>query len=343
METIAALAGLVSFFAFFVFLFKYFKAKKANDPEKPASMYRKRVLICLAVFIVAMIVTPNKKKTGKEDGPSAGSTAEIAATTESAEAAETDNKEHHIYDNVEMIDITNGPGTKVIGQCSLVRAVSDEITDEVLDDWYFNYVKKNSDCSWHVILYTDKEGYGVYSGEAGLVMKDTKINEKYQVSSDEGLAYFEKDGHLVLDDNSVENDEEVNAEETENAAELDTASDESDKPETEADGEEKSPLENATEMGHWWFSNINWDSVFKYKHEIHYIVDYKCIETPDEFSEYGEYVGIAGADLQNGFGAEFSSHVYIFMDGNGVAQHVFYDEADGQSIELPMDNISMNF
>lgn len=343
METFWAFAGLISFFAFFVFLFKYFKAKKENNPDKPAGKYLKRVLICLAVLIVALIATPSKKETEKKEEASTGGTTEIAMESENAaeveNEADTENEEHHIYDNAEMIDVSNGSNTDVIGQCSVVHASSEEITNEVLDDWYFNYVKKHTDCNWHVIVYTDKEGYGVYSNAGGFVVRDVKINEKYQVSSDEGDTYFEKDGHLYLgevDDNTEE------LTDTDTEADIDPI--EPDNEDTvDENGEEKSPLENAKKMGQWWFSNINWDSVFKYKHTIHYLADYKCIETPEEFSEYGKYVGIAGADLQNGFGAEFSSNVYIFMDENGVAQHVFYDELDGTSMELPMENMTMNF
>jgi hypothetical protein len=52
---------------------------------------------------------------------------------------------------------------------------------------------------------------------------------------------------------------------------------------------------------------------------------------------------LRGQQKKEGFGAEFTSNVYIFMDKSGAAQHVFYDEADGSSVEIPMDNIGMDF
>lgn len=103
--------------------------------------------------------------------------------------------------------------------------------------------------------------------------------------------------------------------------------------------EEKTPEQLASEMGQQWFTMINWDEVFKYKSDVHYIMDYQCIKTPDDLKKYGKYVAMAGADLQNGFGAEFKSTVYIFMDKDGIIKHVFYDEADGSSTEIPLDSI----
>ena len=116
---------------------------------------------------------------------------------------------------------------------------------------------------------------------------------------------------------------------------------------TEATTEEateptKSEAEIVSDMGQEWFQKIDWDNVFKYKSDVHYIMGYSCQKvTSDELKQYGDYVATSTAYLQNGFGAEFSSTIYIFMDTNGIAQHVFYDEADGSSTEIPMDSIPM--
>lgn len=104
----------------------------------------------------------------------------------------------------------------------------------------------------------------------------------------------------------------------------------------------KSEADIVSEMGQEWFQKIDWDNVFQYKSDVHYIMGYSCQKvTSDELKEYGDYVATSSADLQNGFGAEFTSTIYIFMDKNGIAQHVFYDEADGSSTEIPMDSIPM--
>ena len=116
---------------------------------------------------------------------------------------------------------------------------------------------------------------------------------------------------------------------------------------TEATEEEtteptKSQLEEVSDMGQYWFQHIDWDGVFKYKSDVHYIMGYSCQKVKsDELRKYGKYVAMADADLQNGFGAEFSSTIYIFMNKKGIAKHVFYDEADGSSTEIPMDSIPM--
>ena len=95
------------------------------------------------------------------------------------------------------------------------------------------------------------------------------------------------------------------------------------------------------EKGKWWFQNINWEKAFPYKSDIHYIIGYSFQETEKEFKKYGKYVAMSSADLSNAFGTKFKSTVYIFMDKKGNAKHIFYDEADGSSYEIDMDNIVM--
>lgn len=110
--------------------------------------------------------------------------------------------------------------------------------------------------------------------------------------------------------------------------------------EQEQKEEKKTPDEIASEMGQNYFTTIQWDDVFKYKAKVHYILDYTCGKTKD--NTYGDYVATAGATLQNGFGAEFESTIYIFMDKNGIIQHVAYEEADGSIMEIPMDQLPAN-
>lgn len=75
----------------------------------------------------------------------------------------SDTTETHIYDNAEVLNVMNGSGTDIIGETSLVIADSNEITDEELNDWYFNYVVMN-DFNWCVILYSDSDNNeGVYA------------------------------------------------------------------------------------------------------------------------------------------------------------------------------------
>lgn len=118
---------------------------------------------------------------------SCGSTEETSNDTTEIEVEEV--AETHIYDDAEVLDVLNGSGTDVIGEFSLTIADSSEITDEVLADWYFNYVTVN-DYNWCVILYSDSDSNeGVYAIQ-GFVDKDVT------------LSVNETDGTYVLEDSS---------------------------------------------------------------------------------------------------------------------------------------------
>ena len=67
------------------------------------------------------------------------------------------------YDNAEVKDILNSSRTEKIGEYSIVRANSSDVTMEGLADWYFNYVAKNN-FSWCMIIYTDRpDNSGIYA------------------------------------------------------------------------------------------------------------------------------------------------------------------------------------
>ena len=68
----------------------------------------------------------------------------------------------------------NGFRSEKIGEYSIIEVKSDQVTEEILVDWYFNYVEKN-DFNWCMILYTDKENEGVYA-ITGIINKDVKFN-----------------------------------------------------------------------------------------------------------------------------------------------------------------------
>ena len=62
----------------------------------------------------------------------------------------------HLYDIAEVRDIMNDSRTEKVGEYSLIRVNSSEVTKEALADWYFNYVAKNN-FRWSMILYTDRD------------------------------------------------------------------------------------------------------------------------------------------------------------------------------------------
>ena len=84
--------------------------------------------------------------------------------------------ESHIYDDAQVKDVMNGIRTNKIGEYSIIEISSEEVTDEALADWYFNYVEKN-DFNFCMILYSDKDdNSGVYAAN-GVVQKDVRFTE----------------------------------------------------------------------------------------------------------------------------------------------------------------------
>lgn len=83
--------------------------------------------------------------------------------------------ETHIYDNAEIRDVMNGFYTEKLGEYSLIKIDSSEVTTEALEDWYFNYVEEN-DFNWCMILYTDNQNnIGVFANN-GIVEKNINFN-----------------------------------------------------------------------------------------------------------------------------------------------------------------------
>lgn len=102
----------------------------------------------------------------------------VACST--SDSGDTETEEAHIYDNAEIIDIMNGSGTSVVSQESLIYADSSDVTMEVLEDWYFNYITE-TEYDWYVIIYTDADDYtGVY-GTTGYI----EVGVTFEETSDE--------------------------------------------------------------------------------------------------------------------------------------------------------------
>ncbi|GLC83032.1 hypothetical protein [Lacrimispora brassicae] len=91
-------------------------------------------------------------------------------------STEQNTNQSHIYDNAQIKDVMNGSRTERIGEYSIIKISSEDITEENLTDWYFNYVIKN-DFNWCMVLYTNKEdNTGIYS-ISGVVQKDVPFIE----------------------------------------------------------------------------------------------------------------------------------------------------------------------
>lgn len=99
----------------------------------------------------------------------------------------------HLYDKAEIKDVVNGSRTEKIGEYSIIKVSSADVTEESLTDWYFNYVIKNN-YNWCMILYTDKnDNTGVYA-VSGMVQKDVgfeedEYNDYMLADSSKGILY----------------------------------------------------------------------------------------------------------------------------------------------------------
>lgn len=123
-------------------------------------------------------------------------------TTEIIES--TNDIEIHIYDNAQLKNVMNGIRTEKIGEYSIIKALSSEVTDEALTDWYFNYVEKNN-YNFYIILYSDSdECKGVYAIN-GFVEKDVFFTEDeygdYSLSDvtaeDEAIVYVPTETNIL--------------------------------------------------------------------------------------------------------------------------------------------------
>lgn len=82
-----------------------------------------------------------------------------------------DSTHQPLYSNAEVKTVMNGTKTEKIGEYSIIKVKSTDVTVDSLTDWYFNYVNKNN-YNWCMILYTDKsDNSGVYAIK-GMVQKD---------------------------------------------------------------------------------------------------------------------------------------------------------------------------
>lgn len=102
----------------------------------------------------------------------------------------------HIYDDAEVLDLMNGTGTEKIGTITVAKANQADCTEDALYDWYVDYVKKNSDSNYHVIVYNDIKNKGVYSNGFGFIQKDIAItsdNGTYMTGDDVGSTYYTVD------------------------------------------------------------------------------------------------------------------------------------------------------
>ena len=77
--------------------------------------------------------------------------------------------------DIRAIPMMNGPRTQKIGEYSVTKANSADVTTENLTDWYFNFVAK-SDFKSYIIVYTDNDNLGVIASNFGMIKKNVAIS-----------------------------------------------------------------------------------------------------------------------------------------------------------------------
>ena len=145
---------------------------------------------------------------GRSDTSSPSTTAQAIEESKAVEPTNKEEKEQKtitedsadkpIYENGKIVDLMNGVGTEKIGTISVVKADQADCSEESLLDWYFNYVKKNVDCNYHLIVYNDVPDKGVYTlGSGGFIQKDISLKKEkdgtYSLGDDAGSTIYTVD------------------------------------------------------------------------------------------------------------------------------------------------------
>lgn len=159
----------------------------------------KRSIVKLAVILIVFVIL---------------SACGDAKTDESQEPAPG-----HFYDNAEIKPVMNGDRSEKLGEYSVASVLSEEMTEDALEDWYFNYVAEHN-YNWCMILYADKKNSGVYA-ISGMVQVDVKFDVDeygdFSVGDSSGAKFYgPSDGKLVAlwqDEKSSETEEPKIAEE----------------------------------------------------------------------------------------------------------------------------------
>lgn len=164
----------------------------------------------------SVVVEAEESATVSESSSESAVSSEDGAEEDGAkEDGAAEETETHIYDDAEVIDVMNGYRTEKVGEMSLIRAESSDVTEEALADWYYNYVTEN-DFNYCLILYIDIENMGCYSISGMVEVNVTLEDDGYGVytvgDSSESILYLpEGDGVLkVYEDEDEESTTETN-------------------------------------------------------------------------------------------------------------------------------------
>lgn len=150
---------------------------------------------CLTAIILFILIGVISSPSDKKDNTTETTEITTEATTESVSL------EQHFYDDAEIHDVMNGTGTEKIGEYSVVKIRSDEFNDDMLNDWFFNYVQPN-DYNYCLIIFSNIGNLGVYAS-GDMVVKDAGIETDtsgdyiYASNENETLYFVSGNGTLT--------------------------------------------------------------------------------------------------------------------------------------------------
>ena len=186
--------SLILFFAGIV-VFLYFRKKTAESPtekkkQKKAMIWSSAIAFVGLVGIFSVIFPDNEKpEVAKQETAIIEKTTVAPAkkeqkktTTQSTKAKRSPQPlgasmraDNPLRMDIRAIPMMNGIRTQKIGEYSVTKALSVDVTTENLTDWYFNFVAK-SDFNYYIIVYTDNENRGVRAWNFGNIEKNVAIS-----------------------------------------------------------------------------------------------------------------------------------------------------------------------
>lgn len=154
--------------------------EKTNDVGKKP-IYKKWWFWVIIVIVLSAVIGVSVSHIGNTDDISGKTHVDAEMKNENSDNTSRQ-PATHLYDKADAVEILSDAEPpnedicdwdNVIGEYSVIRTNSDEVTDERLADWYFNYViNEDNEFEWYMILFTDKSDHsGIYATD-GLIKKN---------------------------------------------------------------------------------------------------------------------------------------------------------------------------
>ena len=150
--------------------------------------------ISICLFILALMSPDKQQETSLEP---------IIVNESIATPTEEVIKPVHLYDSeyTEIRDVYNGFGTEKIGEYSLTLFAESDLTDELILDYYNNYIQ-TTDYNWYMIMFTDSdEQIGLYTNNGFGYLNKVYIEEnggEYMCGESLDWYYFIRDNGTTV-------------------------------------------------------------------------------------------------------------------------------------------------